>query len=203
MSGHNADERCRTGWHREEWSDFESVQQEVSDRNFGLLIAYLIPGFIVLWGLGFVSPVIYGWLDGTASTAPSLGGFLYVTVASIGAGMAVSAARWLLIDTLHHATGLAQPAWDDSRLQDQLSAYRWVVDNYYRYYQFYANTFVANTLSIVLWLASPNNGEQIRIELMLALIATQAVLLAGSRSALSRYYRRSAAVMTHLNGDPQ
>lgn len=62
--------------------------REVTGQNFGLLIAYILPGFIVLWGLSHFSTTIAGWLGATAD-GPTVGGFLYVTLASVGAGLAV------------------------------------------------------------------------------------------------------------------
>jgi hypothetical protein len=38
---------------------------EMSQKNFGLLIAYLLPGFVVLWGISFFSPTVQSWLTGS------------------------------------------------------------------------------------------------------------------------------------------
>ncbi len=53
--------------------------QDVSTRNFGLLIAYLLPGFTTLWGLSYVSETIRLWLGSPPTSLPTAGGFLYVT----------------------------------------------------------------------------------------------------------------------------
>ena len=72
--------------------------QAVSNDNFGPLIAYLVPGATVLVGLSNFSMTLRSWLGNTPSDAPSIGGFLYLTVASIAAGMTVSALRWVAVD---------------------------------------------------------------------------------------------------------
>ena len=83
--------------------------KEVSTSNFGLLIAFVLPGFTALWGAAYISPVLRSWLVGSGMTGPTVGGFLYVTLASVAAGLTVSTVRWAVIDTIHHWTGLTQP----------------------------------------------------------------------------------------------
>lgn len=110
--------------------------------NFGILIAYVLPGFTALEGFPLISPVRPAWGAG-ADPNPSLTVFLSGTVEALAAGLTVSTVRWLLIDTLHHCTGLARPAWDFSRLDKNVAAFEYLVHIHYRYYKFYANMVVA------------------------------------------------------------
>ncbi len=112
--------------------------KDVTASNFGLLIAYLAPGFTTLWGLSHFSPTLRSWLGSAASSQPTVGGFLYVTVASVAVGLTVSAVRWAIIDTLHHSTGVTQPDWDFAKLRDSVVGFNVLNELYYRYYQFYA-----------------------------------------------------------------
>lgn len=64
---------------------------DVTAKNFGLAIAYLIPGFVALGGVAAVSDVVRVWLGGSAGSGPTVGGFLYVTLGSVATGMTVSA----------------------------------------------------------------------------------------------------------------
>src|SRR5689334_20233451 len=115
---------------------------EVSPGNFGLLIAFLLPGFVVLWGLSYFSTTVRLWLSGPGE-APTVGGFLFVPLASVAAGVTVSTVRWLAIDTAHRWTGLPPPSWDFSRLQDNVSAYGVLNDIHYKFYQSHANGLIA------------------------------------------------------------
>lgn len=116
--------------------------KDVSASNFGLLIGFLLPGFTVLWGLSYFSETVRNWLSG-ASTTPTVGGFMYVTLASVAAGVTVSTVRWAVIDTVHRWTGLRQPAWDFSRLQDNVAAYNVLNDIHYKYYLFHGNHLIS------------------------------------------------------------
>jgi len=77
--------------------------------NFGLIIAYLVPGFVALWGASYHSPTVRAWLAADPSSSPTVGGLFYGTLASISAGMVVTAFRWALIDSIHHRTEIAPP----------------------------------------------------------------------------------------------
>ena len=122
---------------------------ELSAKNFGLLIAYVLPGFVALWGISHFSPTVDSWITSSQQGAPTIGGFLYVTLASLVAGLTVSAIRWAVIDTLHHATGLKPPQWEFANLDDRLQGFHGLVENHYRYYQFYANGLVALIIAVI------------------------------------------------------
>lgn len=168
---------------------------EVSGRNFGLVIAYLVPGFIVVLGTTFFSPLVRGWLMSDAGTQPTVGGFLFITLASVAAGMVASAVRWAVVDSLHHATGVKEPRWDFRELQENLSAYTLLVEFHYRYYQFYSNTLIAIALaygSHILaecgWCGGPRWVD-------LGFVIVEAVLFAASRDTLRKYYARASQTL--------
>jgi hypothetical protein len=165
--------------------------KHVSSDNFGLLIAYLLPGYAALWGLQPFVPGLDGWLGALPSAAPTVGGFLHSTVAAVAAGMTVSTIRWLAIDSVHHATGLRPPAWDFSRLRESAAAFDLVVEHYYRYYQFHANTLV----SLLLVFAGRRWVSETLGPGDLGLLALMAVFFAGSRNTLRRYYTRGGQLL--------
>jgi len=166
---------------------------ELSARNFGLLIAYVLPGFVTLWGIGLVSPAVHLWLVGSTANGPDVGGLFYVSIASVAAGMSVSAVRWAVVDRLHTATGVPRPVWDDTKLNDRLPAFEALVESHYRYYQFYANMLVALALSYPTWRGIAYTGLFQPTDLGFLLV--EGVFFAASRDALYRYYHRSAILL--------
>ncbi|MFI4893588.1 MAG: hypothetical protein ACIAQ0_09180 [Phycisphaerales bacterium JB058] len=169
--------------------------RDSTTRNFGLLIAYITPGFVGLWGASFVVPDLRELLLGSTPEGPSLGGFLYVTVGSIAAGMLANAVRWAVLDTAHHLTGLKPPRWNDAALHDRVSAYEWLVENHYRHYQFYGNTLVSLVFAHICWRISVAEVAIGVGKLDAATLLACLVLIAGSRSTLSRYYRRVGSLL--------
>ena len=61
------------------------------------------------------------WISASQQGAPTVAGFMYVTLASLAAGVTVSAVRWAIIDHLHHATGVVPPAWKFANLEGKLT----------------------------------------------------------------------------------
>ena len=124
------------------------------------------------------------------ATAPEVGDLLYATLASLAAGVTVSAVRWAVIDTLHHHTGLRPPRWNFALLPERLAAFQMLVEDHYVYYKFYANTLVALGFFYVAWrttVAAAVNQHGLDV----AFCAIGVVLFIGSRDALRRYYRRA------------
>ena len=174
---------------------------DVTTDNFGLLIAYLLPGFTALWGMSYNWQPIRAWLGTTPANAPTVGGFLYVTLASVAAGLTVSTVRWFVIDTLHHWTGLRQPQWDFSKLQANVTAYNVINEIHYKHYQYNANMFVA-VLFVYLarrihvgFLTAPLGW------LDLGGLSLAALLFLGSRDNLRKYYSRTAQFLNEPNSE--
>lgn len=166
---------------------------EITDRNFGILIAYLLPGFVALTALAEYSEPVRAWLGTAAGTGPTVGGFLYVTLASVAAGLTVSALRWLILDTIHHHAGVPRPQWDFAALPANLPAFQGAVENHYRYYQFYGNALIALLLALPgpLTRAFPANVGLATA----AVLGLSALFFVASRDALRKYYTRTSAFL--------
>lgn len=165
---------------------------ELSARNFGLVIAYFIPGFVALAGLAEACEPIRLWLVGGSDAGPTIGGFACVAAASLALGMTASAFRWATIDQLHHSTGVERPKLDFSRLTDCLEAFYALVENHYRYYQFYSNMVIATAFSFLtaIW-----GGRQMPAWAFAVVLVIEAIFVAGSRDALQNYYERSSSLL--------
>jgi hypothetical protein len=169
--------------------------RELSPFNFGLLVAYLVPGFVVLWGAGYHFEIVRGWLAVSPESAATVGDLLYATLASVAAGMIVSAFRWAIIDTIHSATGISQPPLDFSLLPGRLEAYQTLVEIHYRYYQFYANMLIALVFAYVARRAAIGGWADQWGPVDIGFVVVCVVLFFSSRDALRKYYRRAGALL--------
>jgi hypothetical protein len=162
--------------------------------QFGLIVAYLLPGFIGLAGLAPLAPVVGSWLQPLNQTQASLGPPIYALLAATTVGMIVSCFRWLVIDHIHYWTGVKPPIWDDSRLEERLVAFNYLVESHYRYYQFLANSFIA-----VIWAYAINRlmktWSLLGIGTDVGILILLMVLFAGSRDTLSKYYIRTGRLV--------
>ena len=115
-----------------------------------------------------------------------------LTVACVQMGMIVTTIRWATIDWIHNCTGLSQPEWNFSQLQNREHGFALMVDSHYRYYQFYANSIVAIPFLLLgRWVAS---GFSL-LELVVGGLI-MALFFAGSRDSLRKYYQRVDLLLT-------
>lgn len=161
------------------------------ERNFGILIAYIIPGWIGLLGLAYVYPLFQTWLSGSLETSPTVGGFLFSALASIALGTGFSTVRWLVLDPLVTLTLKPCPQPDFQQLRHSHEAMRLLIDSHYRYYQFHGNLIVASLIAVSCrWNAigfSPQEGFGLAVVIL--------ILLAGARDTKSKYDQKTVQLL--------
>ena len=175
---------------------------ELSHRNFGLLIAYVIPGLVVVAAAGYFSPTVQSWLT-VPERGPTIAGFLYLSLTSIAAGVTVSAVRWAVVDTLHHYTGLSAPNWDFGKYAAKAKAFDAIVEDHYRYYQFYSNMAVALIVLFACHRAAGNAPLMDPYSLAILFLICEVFFIAGSRDALRKYYARGSLVLGVMSEAPK
>lgn len=164
--------------------------RDLNGSNFGIAIAYLIPGFITLWGLAQLNPTVGDWLQTASQGDLTIGGFLYATLASLSLGLVTSTLRWAIIDTIHHRTGLPRPQLSFENLAKRTDAFARIVEGRYHFYQAHSNSAVAVFIAEVCWLISGASWLT-----LLPAVAIEVILLAGSRDCLRGYYTELAQVL--------
>lgn len=169
--------------------------QSVTNDNFGPLVAYLLPGATVLLGITPFSPLVRSWFAVSPEGVPTIGGFLFLTAASIGVGMTVSAIRWLVIDTLHRLTGLTPPPHDFSRLGLNVEAFGLLIDIHYKHFLFYGNEAIA--LLIAYGCYRVNLGATAGLSWLDCLfVLLEAVFWTASRDTMAKYHLRSRQLLS-------
>ena len=155
----------------------------------------LRPGFVIVWGLSWHFPIIASWLAGPSQNAPTVGDLFYATLASVACGMFANMARWAILDTINHHTGVRLPVWDFSRLHERLAAYELLVEFHYRFYQFGANALIALLFTYIAYRATPRGWAYQWGTMDIGFVLVCVILFLGSRDALRKYYRRAGALL--------
>jgi hypothetical protein len=168
----------------------------LNENNFGLIIAFLLPGFILLYGLSYSSNDVGVWLAKfSGKDSATIGGFLYATLASLALGLIVSAARWLIVDHMLAWTGVRDPGLHFENLthKETLEAFSAAVANHYRFYQYYSNTLIAIAGVFCVYLASHN--WSMSWKLWATFVGIVVVLFFGSRDARKKYFTRAGKIL--------
>ncbi len=173
----------------------------VAGRQFGLIIAFLLPGFVGLWPVRHFSPVVASWFKAGVTQGSTFGGFLYITLASRAVGLVISAVRWGVIDTVHHVTCVRRPDHDFRKLKNNLQAVELIIENYYRFYQYYSNMFVG---LIILYAGELMASKKFPWDVWnwsILFLFVEVVLFLGSRDSLSKYYKSIGDLVSPEGGE--
>jgi hypothetical protein len=126
---------------------------ESAHKYFGYLIAFGLPGFLLVWGGSLSSPQLASWLvQSSTPNSPSIGGFLYSTVASFACGLFLSAVRQTIVDRILYSwrNDLKKPTVEQTAAL--IGPFQAVIENNYRYFQCYTHSALAILFASVLYL---------------------------------------------------
>ncbi|MCA9041927.1 MAG: hypothetical protein KDA65_16350 [Planctomycetaceae bacterium] len=164
----------------------------ISHQNFGILIAYILPGFVTLYGIGFLSVTVQGWLAVNPAEAPTIAGFLYVTVASLGIGVVLNTVRRHTLDLFHQWTGIRQANWNYKELQENIAAIEFIIANQFRFHQFHGNLFLALPVPFTAYAWSQSFESWWWCGLFLIM---EGIVFLGSRDCYRNYCRRLEEIL--------
>lgn len=169
-----------------------------SSKQFGLMVAYVLPGFIVLAGLAPFSLIVSSWLQPLHQAEASLGAPLYAVLVATTIGMILSCFRWLIIDHIHFWTGLKPPVWDDSRLEERIGGFDYLVNNHFMFHEFYAHSLIA---VLIVYCVNRIAGTLplLGVGSDVAILILCGVLFVASRDALSKYYARTIRLIGQIS----
>ncbi|MCH8149565.1 MAG: hypothetical protein IH987_16530 [Planctomycetes bacterium] len=115
--------------------------------------------------------------------------------------MMLSAIRWLVVDTIHHRTGVPRPQWDVSKLPTSVSAFETFVEHHYKHYLYYANMTIALGI-VAAWPPLYATFAAVQPALLGAGVGVLMLLhFVASRDALRKYYVRTNALLSEASND--
>ncbi len=160
------------------------MQNQMIGSFFGRVIAFVIPGLIALYALSYFAPPLRNLFGLTQP--PTVAGFLFVLLCSIGLGVFVSGIRWMIfhlwLEREIDATNLNEKNDD---------AFRGLVSDYYQFYQFYSNSAVSVLFFFAAWVLTQPYSGRATLCFGIATLATLAVLITCARNTAGNYYRES------------
>jgi hypothetical protein len=171
--------------------------KDITEKNFGLIIAFLLPGFIFLWGISFSRSLGLSLASPTKDSEPTIAGFFTISLASLAVGMLISAVRFVVVDCFLFRPLLKRsPKIHFSKLRDKdaLELFLAVVENHYRYFQYYSNTLVAVVGAFVAYLFW--GASRATCGLWIGVLLLFAILLFASYDCLRKYNERAAEIVS-------
>jgi len=126
--------------------------KDVTSTSFGLLIAFLLPGFAGFCSLSFYSYQIRNTLDKFWEANSDVGAFLLVLLLSLIIGLLVTQIRWVMFEIgLCRNVHLDLASKAELRIETKFVAFRAAVDETYRYHQFFGGMAVVMPIFYIGW----------------------------------------------------
>ena len=181
------------------------MQHDQLGKSFGLVIAFLVPGMIGLYAASLHVPMLHDWFAAAGHAQTTVGGFLFIIIASSGAGVFLSGVRWYFLEErIKRAAGISTKHETANRRDTETElVYQNVRQHHYDFYLFYSNTLVALVVLWASWL--PSQLLALAVWLSWAAVkpivitvlgaASGWVLYASATNAYRRYQTKRAEVL--------
>ncbi len=124
--------------------------KDVTSTSFGLLIAFLLPGGVLLYGLSCWSADVQRLFETFLTAQSTLGLFLMVILAALVLGLIITVPRYFLFECIICRRHRIESAlFSKLRVSETLTAFRAVADEHYRYHQFWGGLAVVSPVLYV------------------------------------------------------
>jgi len=162
--------------------------------NFGLIIAYILPGTVAVYGLRYLSPRIDALWSILERGQAVLGPLILIGVSALAVGLIVSAFRVVVLERILYGTRIPKESIDYKKIAnpDSRELFGQMVENVYRYEQFYGNVLLSLLLlSILRYFVADRPIAQTRSDIaaFVAIVASLVVLFIATRNQLAEVSR--------------
>lgn len=176
----------------------------VTSTFFGLTIAFVAPGALVLYAASLYSKAARDTLGGLLGTEAGLPGLLVLGVSAVIVGLVLSAIRSFLYESDRWRCGKGAESPPSPTKADftklasgsGLAAYRALIDEIYRYHQFHGAVSLTAPFLLIHWLASLWSRPPTFCFFAAAVvsIALEFVLIWAAVSNLTSYSERASEI---------
>ena len=171
--------------------------KDLTSTSFGYIIAFLLPGLLGLYALTFWSTPVRDLLDPALKAEANVGPSVILLLIALGIGLCVSALRFFLFEKLLCRAHMF-PADMFSKLaaEGRLTSFKAVVDEHYRYHQFYGGCAVAVLILYAGWLRHAFQNIDLRFLLVtVAFGLFEWLTVVTAKDAFARYVERGTIIV--------
>src|SRR5258708_17169689 len=127
--------------------------KELSSTSFGYVIGFLLPGLLGLYALAYWFPDIRSLLEPAASKDATIGPSFLLLLSALTVGLLTSAMRFFVFEKwLCKEHSFQKDMFKELAKEQKLPAFKAVVDEHYRYHQFYGGCAIAFIVLFPKWL---------------------------------------------------
>ena len=174
--------------------------KELTITSFGLIIAYLLPGLIGLYGMSFWFPRIGAAFDTFLTSESNVGLFFLIVLSALAVGMLIHGIRWIVVEVWCSTPNLRLDPELFAKLagERKLPAFRTAVDEIYRYHQWWGGIAIAGPIVFVGWMNSTEAlkvGTNQSVALWLAFLALETLVMYAAWRVWEMYVTRLKLIL--------
>ncbi len=171
--------------------------KDVTTTSFGLVIAYLLPGFIGLYGMSFWFPGLRQVYSAFLTAQSSVGLFLLVVIAALVGGLVLNSLRWAIYESWRRDNLGPEELAKLGSSETMLNAYLQRIDENFRYYQFSGGFSISLPILYAGWLSTswPSVGFCLKVGSLLAFLVVEVVSASAGIIAYRRYLDGSRRIL--------
>ncbi len=173
--------------------------KDVTSTSFGLLIAFLLPGLVGLYGLSYWSKKLGYVFDTFLTVNSNVGLSIVVLLAALAVGLIVTAVRWIVFERwICKKIQLGPSDFEKLDSEEKLLVFRAIVDEHYRYHQFWGGMcIVIPVLSIGMAREYWPDLTAIRVIVSAGAVVTIELIVGiAAREAFRNYVTRAKRILT-------
>lgn len=164
--------------------------------NFGLVIAYIVPGLIGLYSLAPHSQAIRTLLGGN-NYSLSAQALVPLLLLAIAAGIIINAVSGIILKPMIIISGVEEIDPDYSRLKSKdIEKFKEFTNQTYRYYQCYSNMLIALIMFFISYRCKITG-----IKLGFIVLLTIPILFCAARSSLKQSYKVMSDLIPSNGGE--
>ncbi|MGB8128326.1 MAG: hypothetical protein WCG81_00880 [Candidatus Angelobacter sp.] len=172
--------------------------KELTSTSFGYIIAFLLPGLLGLYALALWFTGINTLLEPALSPQTTIGPSLFLLFCALTLGLLLSAMRHFIFERwLCESHKFAPNVFRELRKNENLVAFTAVVEQHYRYHQFYGGCAVAMFILFPRWMW--NHWSELGCLKGWATIALfalfQAMIIETARDSFVKYVNRANEIV--------
>ena len=127
--------------------------KDLTSTSFGYIIAFLLPGLLGLYALTYRSPTVAQLIGPALKAEANVGPSVILLLIALAVGLCVSALRFFLFEKLLcRKHKFPDDMFSKLAAERRLASFKAVVDEHYRYHQFYGGCSVAVLILYTGWL---------------------------------------------------
>jgi hypothetical protein len=171
--------------------------KDITSTSFGYIIAFLLPGLLALYALGYWSSGVRDLLQPALRADATVGPSVILILVALGTGLLVSALRFFIFEKFlcsrHH---FPRDMFKKLSGENKLLSFRAVVDEHYRYHQFYGGCAVSATILYFGWLRINHTLGSGLLWTTISFLVFELVLMRTAMNTFVRYVERGNIVLT-------